>query len=276
MNGKMNGNMFFESAGYTYTGRREQNEDSYSSDEDLALFVVADGMGGRRGGSLASRLAVDAVSDVYDTAEKDPGLTWPLGIDANLSFDEGIVELAVRQANKAVCDHKTAPVTNMGSTIAVMAMRDGKAVMAHVGDSRIYRFRDGKLELMTEDHSLYSELKQSGAPDLPPISEFAYAHIITRALGRRDRAKPDIRSESLMPNDVFLLCSDGLTGSVPEPIIADILGSCPPTDAGPRLVHEAYRMGSGDNITAVVVRVAEKRQPQLTFDHSQPAPAPPM
>jgi len=276
MNGKMNGNMIFESAGYTYSGRREENEDSYSSDDDLALFVVADGMGGRRGGALASRLAVDAVSEVYDTAERDPGLTWPLGIDANLSFDEGIVELAIRQANRAVCEHKTAPVTNMGSTIAVIAMRDGKAVMAHVGDSRIYRFRGGELELLTEDHSLYSELKQSGATDLPPKSEFAYAHIITRALGRRDRAKPDIRSESLMPNDVFLLCSDGLTGVVPDEVIADILGSCPPSDAGPRLVHEAYRMGSSDNITAVVVRVAEKRHPQVTFDHSMSASAPSM
>lgn len=246
--------MRYESSGHTHTGRRPENEDSLWYDEELGVFTVADGMGGHRGGALASKLAVESVADVFEQARNGLEVTWPLGLDSTVHFEESLVDLAVRSANRAICSRHTRKVKRMGSTVALLVLRDDKAIVAHVGDSRVYRLRCGKLEQLTDDHSLYNELLQSGAPNLPPKSEFAMGNVITRALGRANNGQPDVLVADVEEGDVFLLCTDGLSEVLTPEIMAAVLATLSPDAAAKVLVNQAYREGSRDNITALVVR----------------------
>jgi serine/threonine protein phosphatase PrpC len=245
-----------ESNASTHVGRRSQNEDAHCVEDELGLFAVADGMGGQKGGEIASRTAIGSLVDFFRTAANDPMVTWPSGLDTALTFNEGMVEMAVRRANRAVIQRKRGPVAKMGSTLALMVIREDEAVIAHIGDSRVYRLRDGELKQLTTDHSLYQELRDQGIPNLPPRHLFPYSNVITRVLGMND-SRADLRTESLRQGDVYLLCTDGLIETVSEGRIAEVLSSMPPADAGPTLVDEAYLRGGRDNITAVVVRIDE-------------------
>ena len=246
--------MRYESSGHTHIGRRPENEDALWYDEELGVFTVADGMGGHKGGALASKLAVASIADVFEQARNGLEVTWPLGLDSTVHFEESLVDLAVRSANRAICSRRSDKVKRMGSTVAILVLRDDKAIVAHVGDSRVYRLRDGELEQLTEDHSLYNELRLSGAPNLPPRSEFAMGNVITRALGRPDNGEPDVLVADVREGDVFLLCTDGLSEVLTPEIMAAVLDSLSPDAAAKVLVNQAFREGSRDNITALVVR----------------------
>ena len=142
----------------------------------------------------------------------------------------------------------------MGSTLATLVVRGDRAIVGHVGDSRVYRLRGGALEQLTRDHSLYAEMLAQGA-ELPPKDRCPFAHVITRALGMSDESGPDLSTTALRRGDVFLLCTDGLSEPLPETRIAELL-ALPPEAACEAMVREAYDAGGKDNITAVVVRAA--------------------
>ena len=151
-----------QSAARTHLGRRQNNEDAFCVQPEAGLFAVADGMGGYEGGEVASRLTVEALGRVCGKLTKDAEATWPYAADPNLTLGENLLTVAVRHANDQVLEQRHGLLHNMGSTVAALLV-DPKsplpeAVIGHIGDSRVYRLRDGVLEALTRDHSLYCEL----------------------------------------------------------------------------------------------------------------------
>jgi PPM family protein phosphatase len=235
----------------TDTGRkRRRNEDAYVCEPPL--FAIADGMGGAQAGEVASRLAAAAL--------KESGAK-------TLGGEQRIFDL-IQEANRRVYDRSsTDPNTSgMGTTITVALVENGDVAFGHVGDSRAYLIRDGRMEQVTEDHSLVNELLKSGK--LSP--EEAVAHpqrsVITRALGTDPDVDADTFTIEANAGDVFLLCSDGLTDMVGEREILELVErNRGDIDAALKaLVKAANRSGGEDNITVVAFEIAEKQQ--LTHD----------
>jgi PPM family protein phosphatase len=244
-----------EGAGETRTGRRQNNQDQLLVEPRLGLFAVADGMGGYEGGEVASGLAVDALREFFSRRLADPEATWPLRPDPRLVEPESLLDVAVRAADQAIRERREGRLASMGSTVAAILVVAGSAVVGHVGDSRVYLARAGALRRLTRDHSFYEQLLAQGARDLPPPERFPYQHVITRALGMPGLNRPELRVEPIAPGDVLLLCSDGLSGALDEAALAAGLGAPSAAEACRALVEAAFRAGSRDNITAVVVRL---------------------
>ncbi|HVK78136.1 MAG TPA: protein phosphatase 2C domain-containing protein [Kofleriaceae bacterium] len=237
----------------TATGRRTSNEDAVCARPDLGLFVVADGMGGYEGGEIASQVAVATIEELVARTASDQDVTWPYRIDPARGVVENEVAVATRLAGERIAARRHGPLAQMGSTVAVLRVDDARAVIGHVGDSRVYRLRGGVVEQLTIDHSLWAQLVATGA-ELPEREDFPYRHVVTRALGTPS-GDPDLRVEPLARGDVFLLCSDGLSEVLDEAQLAALL-ALPAQAACHALVAAAYQAGSRDNISAVVVRVA--------------------
>jgi PPM family protein phosphatase len=230
-----------DSVQLTDTGReRRSNEDNAFSRPPL--FAVADGMGGARGGEVASGIVVE-------TLEK--------GMPDDVGPEEGLAGLT-REANQRIHQKATADEerAGMGTTLTAAYVGDDEVAFAHVGDSRAYRFRDGKLEQLTNDHSLVGELVRRGKLTERQAEEHPQRSVITRALGPEAAVEVDSFSVDARPGDVFLLCSDGLTSMVEADGIADILREHESMDAAARrLVEAANENGGRDNITVVLFRV---------------------
>jgi serine/threonine protein phosphatase PrpC len=237
----------------TFVGRRPANEDAFCAEPDLGLFVVADGLGGHDGGEVASSMAVEIIRSFFKNEAIDYEVQWPFSVQAGRTRTENKVDIAVRLAHRAIRLQQRKKAEKMGATVVVAALEDQQVVVGHVGDSRLYRLRNGELEQLTRDHSIYNAYLDSGA-DLPPYREFSKRHLVTRALGfgRGSDDGPDIDAVDAKEGDVYLLCTDGLTDVLEAEDIVCILRSTPVEDAGQRLVEAAYQSGSADNITAVV------------------------
>jgi serine/threonine protein phosphatase PrpC len=248
----------FTASAHTFVGRRKHNEDAYLLDPEGGVFAVADGMGGYAGGEVASRLAVEALAEFFQNIAHDSDATWPYGLDPSLTMAENRVDAAVRLANRRICAGREGHLRDMGSTIAMVSLQPRSAVVAHLGDSRVYRLREGTgepaLEQITRDHSLYEQLKDGGVA-VPPLAEFSYGNVITRALGPQAEERPELHRIELKSGDRLLLCTDGLTGPLASEAIAALLAGGPVEEVCERLVHEAYLAGSRDNITAIVIAV---------------------
>jgi serine/threonine protein phosphatase PrpC len=259
-------------AGLTDVGRlRKHNEDHVLLKPDVGLFVVADGMGGHNAGDVASKLTATSIANFFEaTAEGAPVGDLPDDYD-------GLADAARRLAagvRKANSDVHTISNTfqqhhGMGSTIVSLYadLDEGTIHIGHVGDSRCYRLRDGEIEQMTRDHSLINDALDM-KPDLTK-EELARLpkNIITRALGMKDVVKVDLRSEPLLPGDVFLLCSDGLSGLVPPDQILEIITiTDDPQEACELLIAEANDRGGNDNISAVILRVEEETAAESSPD----------
>lgn len=239
----------------TTTGRRSNNEDDLCAVPRLGLFAVADGLGGYEGGEIASALTVETLERFVDRHSRDPGGTWPCKEDKLKSLNENVLRAAAAEAHQAIIDRRTGALRQMGSTVASMLITSGSAAIAHVGDSRVYRLRNGTLEALTRDHSVWAELVATGR-DLPPRHEFPFKNQITRALGLEGNAAADTSVVEVRPGDRFLLCTDGLYDPFEDEALAKLLGERDLADCCKRLVETAYERGSADNITAVLVEVA--------------------
>lgn len=246
--------MRIESAAASHVGRRSNNEDAYCADPGTWLFAVADGMGGYEGGEIASRLVIDTLQEFVRRNVMDAETTWPFKRRPELSLDENVLAVGTQLAQKVVVQHQTPKLAQMGSTLVALLVHDGEAVVAHVGDSRIYRLRDGVVEQLTHDHSVYGEMMRRSNGDLPPKDRVPFGHLITRAIGT-ERADAEVQTVPVQPGDVFLLCSDGLYEVLSTETIASVLASHAPEAACQELIAQAYAAGSKDNITGVVVAV---------------------
>jgi serine/threonine protein phosphatase PrpC len=241
--------------------KRRRNEDAWVCQPPL--FAVADGMGGARGGEIASRLAAAALRE-DDTAA---------------SGEDRVIGL-IQEANRRVYERSSedSDASGMGTTVTVALVEDGGVTIGHVGDSRAYLIRGDNLEQLTDDHSLVAELVRSGRLSPEEAEAHPQRSVITRALGTDPDVDVDTLSVAAEPGDIFLICSDGLTSMVDDDTILDIVernhGSL--ESAAKELVGTANRSGGEDNITVVFFEIAavlEETRPMPAVDESQPAKA---
>jgi serine/threonine protein phosphatase PrpC len=244
--------MNIESAACTHVGRRQNNEDDVVVEPELGVFAVADGMGGYEGGEVASKLVVESIRELFERDARDCDATWPCGVDPELGYVENLLVASLKLAHMQVCAQKTGRLAAMGATVAAVAVRGRRIVVGHVGDSRVYRYRGGRIEQLTEDHSPEAELRALGFEE-PALAQMA--HIVTRAIGIPDKAIPDIRTEHAIEGDVYLICSDGVSDVLEPSVIAATLGDRSAQEAAEAIVKRAFDEGGHDNITAIVVRV---------------------
>jgi len=215
---------------------RTNNEDSYFTDVAGGLAIVADGMGGHAAGEVASKITVDTISERLKLETS----FWPFGRaqrEQTRLFD------AIRLANRRVRDAAAmdGALAGMGTTVVVLWIRGRRAHVAHVGDSRIYRYRNGGLVQLTRDHSWPSE-------------DGAMRNVLTRAIGAEDNVEIDHRLLDVARGDIFLLCSDGLTRPVAdETIVHTLRESTNGEQASTRLIDLAKEKGAPDNVTVVLV-----------------------
>jgi serine/threonine protein phosphatase PrpC len=246
----------------TDTGRvREANEDSFLV--EAPLFAVADGMGGHLAGDVASRTAVETITT---RAEQDsPG-------------DTGSLARLVREANHEIWKkaQSDASLHGMGTTCTLAMLDNASLHIAHVGDSRAYLLRDGDLSQITEDHTLVGRMVREGKLRPEEAERHPQRSIVTRALGVDSDVEVDTQTIELREGDRILLCSDGLTSMVDQDSIAEVLNDrADPQDASELLVQLANDAGGEDNITAVVIEVAEKAQAAAPMKEEESSPAPP-
>lgn len=247
-----------EVAGETNVGmKRTHNEDNFSIIEDSGLYVVADGMGGHASGEVASKMAVDALKEFFASTANDPERTWPYKMDRAKGYEENRLITGIKLANLRIYEaaQREANKRGMGTTIVVLFAVEEGVYLAHVGDSRSYRVRDGKIELLTEDHSLLNDYIKMKRLTTEEIANFPHKNVIVRALGMKDTVKVDTRFESPRENDVFVLCSDGLSGPVEDHEILEIVTEYEDLSlATSKLIKRANENGGPDNITAVLAR----------------------
>jgi PPM family protein phosphatase len=247
-----------EVAGETNVGmKRQHNEDNFSIIEESGLYIVADGMGGHASGEVASKMAVDAVRDFFTSTADDPERTWPYKMDRSKGYEENRLITGIKLANLRIYEsaQRDAKQRGMGTTIVTLfAVEDGVYV-GHVGDSRVYRMRDGKIEQLTDDHSLLNDYIKMKRLTAEEIANFPHKNVIVRALGMKDTVKVDTRFEKPQEKDVYLLCSDGLSGPVTDDEMLSICTSgADLKTAASTLIAKANENGGPDNITVILAR----------------------
>ncbi len=247
-------------AASTDVGRcREHNEDAFLARPEFGIFAVADGMGGHESGDVASALVVSSLSGFFEV-QPNSSVAKDLLQPGDSKLPRPAVRLltAVRKANRDVHQASLDSPSNrgMGSTVVAIhfAENGDQAFISHVGDSRCYRIRSGAIELLTEDHSLVNEAR---AMD-PTLTEEELArlpsNIITRALGLEPHVQVDLRIVEVLPKDVFLLCSDGLSGIVSSLEMIEAVRLAEDLDEATELLVALANEGGGyDNITALVI-----------------------
>ena len=250
--------MQVKSAGVTHVGRqRQHNEDSFLVEDAAKLYLVADGMGGHAAGEIASRIAVDSISEFILHTKEDDG-TWPHAYDEHYRRSTNKLMAAVRMANTRVLEamRKDARLRGMGTTVVACLADDNTMSFAHVGDSRAYLIRDGQLSRITNDHSWVFEQVQAGMLTEAEAEKHPLRNVITRALGGALSVTPDAAEVEVQKGDVYLLCSDGLTGMVPEDEILRVVTEHESDldTACQKLIDTANERGGLDNITAILVK----------------------
>lgn len=246
-------------AGKTDVGRkREHNEDQFLINAKHGLFTIADGMGGHAAGEVASRIAVDVINEFIELSGDDSDITWPFEFDEGVSMEENRIFTAIKLANMKIFEviRERPDLEGMGTTLVTLLVQGESAYIGHVGDSRAYLVRDGKIRQLTSDHSWVNEQMKLGVLTRAEAANHPFRNVVTRALGGRDIIKADLTCEKLNEGDVVLLCSDGLNSMMDDDSIRDIVvehaddleGAC---DA---LVEAANDAGGDDNISVVLLR----------------------
>lgn len=234
-----------KAAARTSVGRvRSSNEDAFGYRPEHGIYIVCDGMGGAAGGEIASRMAVDIV---IGQMSEEPGTD---GRDR--------LHKAIAEANGAVLERadREPGLSGMGTTLVALLLGEVSALVAHAGDSRCYRLRGGKLERITQDHSLVDEQMRLGAMTAEEAERSPFRSVITRAIGTQASVTEDVVELAVEREDVFLLCTDGLTREVDEGAIRRILATGNDAErAAQALVDAAVEAGGRDNVTALVVQI---------------------
>lgn len=242
----------------TDVGPRKMNQDHYGWWPELGLFVVADGMGGHKGGEVASHLAVETIHGFIQDSAGTTDITWPFGLETQNSIDANRLTTAVRLANRKIFNEgsKSPDLSGMGTTVVAMLVAGDRLTLVSVGDSRIYRFREGSLEQLTQDDTwLASVLGAKQAEDAD--QSHPLRHVLTSVVGTRDDVKPGSREERVQPGDKFVLCTDGVHGKLDSAALTTVLRAADTAaDGATKLVGEAITRGTSDNATAIVINVA--------------------
>lgn len=235
---------------------RHNNEDSFRVAPEIGLFVLSDGMGGQSSGEVASRLASETVLTHCLEAWQNPSL--PLtGTPADGTSPSGNrLASAVRLANRAVhqAAQKNDAQRGMGATIVAVMLAEERATIAHVGDSRAYRLRNGELELLTQDHSFIAEQVRQGFMTEQEANNSNLQNVLLRAIGADSEVDVEVNEELFTEGDTLLLCSDGLTKELSDARIAEVLNAFDdPEAAAQQLIKLANDAGGSDNISVIVL-----------------------
>jgi serine/threonine protein phosphatase PrpC len=253
-------NLPVAACGFSHAGRqREENEDAFGSFLDERLFIVADGMGGHNAGEVASIMAVDALETFFRSYHADPRQPWPHQVDSELSLGANLLRVGIKVANDRIraASKQDRSKNRMGTTIVAVAVGDAQLTVAHAGDSRAYRIRGDEIKRLTRDHSLIEEMV-AARPEMTEVEVAAFAHrnVVTRSLGSKEAVEPSLLVETLQAGDLYLVCSDGLWGSVSDEKMKSIIKSTTDIEAACQLLIDAANEAGGpDNITSVLVRV---------------------
>jgi protein phosphatase len=240
--------------------RRSSNEDSFRARPDLGLYVVADGMGGHVAGEVASRVAVEAIEVfIQETAGADKNRTWPFPFEPALSLEANRLKAAFRLANRRIASTiaDSHDLRGMATTASAILTGSDGACVAHVGDSRVYVLREGRLEQITHDHSWVEEQVRAGTMSPTAARQHPWRNVVTRALAGGEDPEVDVTQIRPTVRERYLLCSDGLFSVVADEQIAAIVGDrdVPLEQVCRRLVEAANAAGGPDNITALVLEV---------------------
>lgn len=245
-----------DQAGATHVGGRLNNEDAYWLAPEIGLYIVADGIGGYQGGEVASRVATQALAE-FVAQKRDEIARHPPSIgDERLARWSDVLAQGIRHAHQKILEAQVGELSMMGSTLAALLMPNDVALIAHVGDSRIYLYRAGELRQLTRDHTLDQEVVARGV-EVPQDLHALFRNELTRALGIEGTAEPEINPVPIRQSDIFLLCTDGLYNALAADQIASALQSSTAQEICERLVREALQRDPVDNITALVVRVID-------------------
>lgn len=227
---------------------REENQDAFAVEPEAGLFMVADGMGGHRGGAAASEIVARDLPAMIELALEKLTSSSPRSMRRTL-------KKLIREQNRDVHEEgsEVSEHAGMGATLALILLRDGRIYAANAGDSRIYRLRSGRLTQLSTDHSVVAELLESGMIGPEQASDHSMVGVITQYMGMPEVVEPLVRSLALKYGDRFLLCTDGLTDLVHDKRIAELLkAEEAPAAACRRLIEAANDAGAHDNVTAVV------------------------
>lgn len=250
--------MRITSCGMTDVGmKRGHNEDNYLINEELNLFVVADGMGGHAGGEYASAICVNTIEEIVTSMELMGG--EPVDSDDPVEVARERLRYAIRLAGRRIFEKATEEPEyhGMGTTAVCVLIEAGNAYIAHVGDSRVYLCREGRCEQVTEDHSLVNHKVKLGLITAEEAKTHKMKNVITRSLGYQEDVEVDVQVRAVRRNDRFLLCSDGLSGYFEEEELGQLLSGLGPQEAARRLIELSCERGGDDNITAVIARVED-------------------
>src|SRR6266496_1705538 len=205
--------------GLTDVGRkRKHNEDAFALEPEEGLFIVADGMGGHAAGEVAAKITVETIEEFIAATRQKEEATWPFRYDHELEFNSNRLAIAIEKANERVMAAVAAQpwLKGMGTTVVAGLINEKTLSLAHVGDSRAYLFRDGTLTRLTDDHSWVQEQVNAGILSEDEAKSHPLKNVVTRALGGAAHVSVDLIEVPVRSGDRFLLCSDGLTGMVPD------------------------------------------------------------
>ena len=250
--------LVLQAAGKTDVGIvRTNNEDNLGYDTRAGIFVVCDGMGGQAAGERASKIAVDTVLTYFGPAAK-AGDNRVVGATFDgVSERANALARAIQLANQTICEEAALnpAQTGMGSTIVAVLVEGNLCSIANVGDSRVYLVRGGTIQQLTSDHSLLMEQVRRGLMTAEEAEQSALQNVIVRALGSEEIIESDLADHELLPGDILLLCSDGLTRRLKDESILEILSRTPDLNqACDQLIEAAKAAGSDDNITSLLVQ----------------------
>lgn len=251
-----------EAYGRTDVGRRRKvNEDSFLVAPEASLYAVCDGMGGHNAGEVASRMAIETLLAFVEKSAVEQEITWPWGLDSNLSFDANRLKTAIRLANSRVfqaADNRE-ELTGMGTTVVAAVVTANVMTIGSAGDSRCYLVREGALRQLTRDDSWVSAALGEGILNSDDVEHHPLRNVITKAVGARDTIDLDVIEHQLEPGDVVMLCSDGLHGMINDHEIGRLLVPASETleEASARLVEAANEAGGRDNVTVVLLRYTD-------------------
>jgi protein phosphatase len=249
-----------EAFGKSDVGRRRKlNEDNVLLDRDTNLYAVCDGMGGHNAGEVASRMAIETLhAFIAKSQGEEKDITWPYGLEPNLSFEANRLKTAIKLANKRVfkaADNRE-DYTGMGTTLVAALLNDGTLTVGNAGDSRCYLVRDGKLRQITRDDSWVSAAWAEGILSHDEIDRHPLRNVITKAVGAKDNIELETYEEKLVAGDVVLLCSDGLHGMITDEQILKLLHPLAATleEAAEGLIDAANEAGGKDNVSVVLLK----------------------
>jgi PPM family protein phosphatase len=240
---------------------RQNNEDSFRAAPEIGLFVLSDGMGGQSSGEIASRLASETVVAHCREASKSASLALVGMRTKGISEAGNRLASAIRLANRTVHEaaEKNAAQAGMGATLVAVMLTEERAAIAHVGDSRAYRLRNGALEPLTRDHSFIAEQVRQGLMTEQEANNSNLQNVLLRAVGVDAEVEVEVNEELFADGDTLLLCSDGLTKELSDTQIAGVLSEIEdPEAAAGQLIGMANDAGGSDNITVIVLRHAPR------------------